>query len=279
MTLQLSGKTERMLDPHKEFYGHPKIQMPLLVSGKDEEGNIIDVPRNPASFAYVIERRMNAPEDVREAWQKNYFFTGDGSTAGKKGDHLIVLDAQPLREITGDSELFNGALVLSNNAWNELKRQKNAVLYLTANEVQAAQGKGYVKKNGIWTPDNKTVGKVGDMLNRGQNLTPYLQLVSENSPHSDSLLNIYFNPTLKDSMSTMRAWVASRIDSSSSAYGSDSDDCGRLVGVAPEAHIAREKLASPSMVQPPLEQILAVINNPDLNREGMVTAASKLYKR
>src|SRR3989344_6876115 len=112
MTLQLSGQSERLPEPHREFYGQPRVQMPLLVNGKDEKGNVVDVPRDPASFAYVLERRMKAPEDVREVWQKNYFFTADGSTAGTEGDHLIVLDAQPLRELTPESELYNSALVL-----------------------------------------------------------------------------------------------------------------------------------------------------------------------
>ncbi len=65
MTLQLSGQTERAPELHREFYGKLRIQMPLLVSGKDEKGNVVDVPRVPASFAYVLKRRMEAPENVR----------------------------------------------------------------------------------------------------------------------------------------------------------------------------------------------------------------------
>ena len=38
------------------------------------------------------------------------------------------------------------------------------------------------------------------------------------------------------------------------------------------------KLAPLSIVQPTLEQMLKVINNPDLNREGMSRAVSELYK-
>src|SRR3989344_1260133 len=123
MTLQLSGQSERLPEPHREFYGQPIVQMPLLVSGKDEKGNVVDVPRDPPSFAYVLERRMEAPQDVRGAWQQNYFFTGDGSTAGTEGDHLIVFDARALREITPESELYQGALVLPAGAWSELKSE------------------------------------------------------------------------------------------------------------------------------------------------------------
>jgi len=254
MTLQLSGKSERLPEPHREFYGQPIVQMSLLVSGRNEKGEQIDVPRDPASFAYVLERRMNAPKDVRGAWQKNYIFTGDGSTAGTEGDHLIVFDAQALHEVTLESELYQGALVLPAGAWQELKGQKDIVVYLTADEVQEAHGQGYLKKNGVWTPTNKSVAKAWDALGRGRDLTSYVQLVSEESPNSDSLLNVYFNKTTKDGKPTMRSWVASRSDDNSLAGGINLlySYYGRLVGVAPEAHVAREK-ALEARVQSALE--------------------------
>ena len=246
MTLQLSGQSERnegLPDPHREFYGQPKVQMPLLVSGKDEQGNVIDVPRDSVSFAYVLERRETAPEDVRETWQKNYFFTGDGSTAGAGGDHLIVLDAQALRDVTPKSELYNGALVLSAGAWQNLKDRKDKVVYLTAEEVQEAKGKGYVKTNGVWTPANKSVAKVWDTLSRGRDLSLYAQLVSEHSSRRDSLLNVYFNKTTKNGRPTMRSWTADGIDSYSAAVGNSILDFyyGNLVGVASGEHVMAEK--------------------------------------
>ncbi len=256
MTLILSGQTERLPVPHREFYGQPKVQMPLLVSGKGEQGgNVIDVPRAPASFAYVLGRRMEAPTDVREAWQKHYFFTGDGSTVGTKGDHLIVLDSQHLRELTAESELYLGALVLSAEAWNELKAQKDTVLYLTAEEVKEAHAQGYVKKDGVWTPANRTVDKVWDTLSRGRDLTSYVQLVSESSPRRDRLLNVYFNQTTKDGKPTMQSWIAQGIDDYSNAYGNNLLDGrdGRLVGVAPEAHFGARERALEARVQSALE--------------------------
>ena len=54
---------------------------------------------------------------------------------------------------------------------------------------------------------------------------------------------------------------------------------GRFVGVGAGGAVAREKSAPQSIVQPTLEQTLAVIINPDLNREGMLKAVSQLYKR
>ncbi len=247
MTLQLSGQSERSPEPHREFYGQLREQMPLLVSGKDEKDPVVDVPRDPASFAYVLERRMEAPEDVKEAWRKNYIFTGDGSTAGTEDDHLIVFDAQALREMTPESELYQGASVLPITRWQELKseieKDNSKGVYLNAEEVGQAHGQGYVKKNGVWTPANRSVAKTWDALSKGRDLTSYVQFVSEDSPHSDSLLNVYFNKTTKDGKPTMRSWVADRTCNYSIARGDYLyGNYGRLVGVAPEAHVTREKV-------------------------------------
>lgn len=271
MTLQLSAQSEKVV-PYG-YFGEGRVVdlMPKLTKA----GYV------PAGVAVLVDRRQYAPEEVRPTWQKNYFFTGDGSVAGTEGDNLIVSDAQLLRELTAESELYQGALVLPAEAWKELKSQKKSRLHLTADQVQEAQGKGYVKKNGFWTPANKTVAKVWDTLNKGRDLTSYIQLVSESSPHSESLLNVYLNQTTKDGKPTMRPFVLNRFDSISNAFGyyNLNSTNGRLVGVAPKAQVvAREKSDSQGIVQPTLEQTLAIINNPDLNRDGMVKAVSQLYK-
>ena len=54
---------------------------------------------------------------------------------------------------------------------------------------------------------------------------------------------------------------------------------GRFIGVGAGGAVAHEKSAPQSIVQPTLEQTLTVINNPDLNRQGMAKAISQLYKR
>jgi len=41
VTLQLSGLSERLPEPRQEFYGQPRLKMPLLVSGKDKKGKVI----------------------------------------------------------------------------------------------------------------------------------------------------------------------------------------------------------------------------------------------
>ncbi len=244
MTLQLSGQSERV-EPYRKLYGDLRVQMPLLVSGKDEKDNVVDIPRVPASFAHVLKRRMKAPKEVREAWQNHYLFTGDGSAAGAEGDHLIVLDARALRELTPKSGLYQGALVLPNGAWDELKSQKDGVFYLTAEEAHKVQGEGYIRKGGVWTPANKTVAKVWDHLSRGQDLTSYVKTVSKSSPPLDRLLNVYLNDTTENGKPTMRSWVASALGRGSPANGNISlsrNPLGCLIGVVPRAHVARQKM-------------------------------------
>lgn len=67
--------------------------------------------------------------------------------------------------------------------------------------------------------------------------------------------------------------------------------CGNILGIAGDNYLdyahfiavgnggaVHDKSAYESVVQPTLEQILAVINNPDLNREDMVKAIAQLCK-
>jgi hypothetical protein len=221
--------------------------MPLLVKGKDEKGIVVDAPRDPASFTCILERRIEAPQDVRTAWQTNDIFTGDGSTAGTEGDHLIVFDAWPLGQMDSGSELYNGAFVLPANAWqdfiSEIRNDDSKGVYLNPEEVEQAHGKGYVKNGGVWVPANRSVAKVWDALSRGRGLTSYVRLVSEDSPYSNNLLNVYFNKTIKEGRPTMRSWVAYGIGSDTGA-SSDWDlnkRNGLLVGIVPEEHVAPEK--------------------------------------
>ena len=236
MILQLNGQSERMADPsrefHREFYGRVFDQMPLLVSGRNKQGEVDDVPRNPASFAYVLERRMEAPQDVREAWQNNYFSTGDSLARGVDGSLVSTWDSPILRTVTPESTLLDGALRLSTAQWNELRAQKDGTLYLSADEVAQLDGQGYVKKNSVWTPENPNITKVWEHLSRGRDLKEYVEMVADARSDNERIMHVYLD---QDQLSspTLRGWVANRIDNSSPAYGYYL--CGsrdRLVGIA-----------------------------------------------
>ena len=243
MTLQLSGITEELPQLYRELNGRVIDIMPLLVSGKDKKGNMVDVPRTPVSFGYVLERRETAPEDVvRKEWQNNYVFTGDLVATGIEGDILSVWDSPLLRSLTSESKLNNGALILSSAQWDELKAQKEGTLYLTAEQAVQVNQQGFVKQEGIWTPHNKEVAKVWEHLGRGRDLVSYAQIVGD-ATSSRNIMNIYLDASTRQ-LPTGRAWVADRVDGNSFAYGGNVLNYGdaRLVGVAPEAHVAREKI-------------------------------------
>ncbi len=242
MILQLSGLTEELPRLYRELNGRVIDTMPLMISGRDEKGRMVDVPRVPVSFAYVLERREKAPEDVREAWQNNYVFTGDLVATGVDGDILSVWDSPLLRSLTSESKLSNGALVLSTAQWDELKSQKEGTLYLTAEEAAQAHQKGYTKQGAEWVPAHKQVARIWDHLGRGRTLQSHAQMASATT-HSESIMHVYLDASARQ-LPTGRAWVADSIDGSSVASGSNylDDDDARLVGVAPEAHVAREKV-------------------------------------
>ncbi len=208
MVFRLSESSEIPPEPYKCFYGDLQEQIPLLLSGKDQEGKIVDVSRTQASIADIIERRMRDLTVVVDNWRGYQFFTGDGAVSNSDGDYLIVLEnllppeLQFLRnsylEKAPTSIRYSGAVVLPDGAWEELKAQKDKVVHLTAEEVQEVFTNGYVHKEGAWVPANKAVGKVWDALSRGKDLTSYLQLVgdictgSDKSNSSDRILPVVF---------------------------------------------------------------------------------------
>ena len=234
MTLQLNGQSEQR---YREFHGAVVDQMPLLVSGRNEQGEVVDVPRDPASFAYVLERRMEAPQDVIGAWRNHSVFTGDTVSCGVDGDFVSTWDSPILRTVTPENRLVNGALELSTAQWNELRAQRDGTLYLSADEVEEFglnDGRGYVKKDGVWTPENTGVEKVWEHLSRGRDLKEYVEMVADATPGSERIMRVYLDrPRLRSP--TLREWVANKVDCSSNAYGFFSlDGDGHLVGVAPE---------------------------------------------
>lgn len=196
MALQLNRKEEPNL--HKEYNGSVVYQMPLLMA---EE-------RIPISLAYIIQRR-ETPVGQLNDWHLNGFWTGDAIANGTEKDAVLINDSQLLRAINPESSLYNGALVLSAEQWNELKHNKDN-LYLTPEEINETNLKGcYVFQNGDCVPANKTIGKVWDYLGRGHNLKLYAQLVyayttSKEDTHKE-LLKLSFNLSPQE-FAMLHAW-------------------------------------------------------------------------
>jgi hypothetical protein len=122
--------------------------MPLLISGKDDHGNIVDVPRVPISVANVMERRLNSR---RTEWKDKGFITGDAIATSPDGDELkIVLDAVQLRELTQQSQVNNnGSLVLGDGIYDTLQGEE--FRYLNVSDWFEKKFSSYnVKWNRFW---------------------------------------------------------------------------------------------------------------------------------
>jgi len=231
MTLTLNGKKE----PHgnyQAFPGSSQEQMPLL----HKAGYCV------ISVAEVVDRRLHAPEDVIGAWRNNSLRTASGSSRSKDGSALIFLRSPSLSSLTDQSPLYCGAMVLSDGQW-EVEKGSSSFLHLTAEEAGKAEG-GYVFKNGIWQPENDVVGDIWNFLTqyKYKNLKDYVKLVGEGKEEWRSIMRIYLNRTMKGESPTLRSSVLNRTDSNSNAGGNYSlyNNDGCLVGVAPEAQVARE---------------------------------------
>ena len=272
MTLQLTGKNEPK-GLYQEFYGRPTENMPgLITAGYD-----------PISVAGAISRRESAPADVVDEWKHNYIFTGDGAAYDGRKNAKIVLDAVLLREINPKTKLDNYAMILSNDQWEEL--HGDGVLYLNADKVEQAHEKGFVKRNGVWQPENTVVGDVWEHLSRGKDLKDYAKIVSK-TPGSNKVMRLWFDRNNYTSP-VMRSLVLLSFGNFSLVLGSLNldDGLGRLVGVAPEAHVAREKPVTrkttpyrePAMaVAPTLDEVMEIISSE--NKDYVPTVVKEQYE-
>ena len=220
---------------YKEFYGRSTEQMPILIA----EG------RTPLSIAGLMRRRLevlNSSDEVKRFYWDNYFDTGDGIAYHPDGRGKIVLDAQPLRELTPSSQLRNGALVLPSGVYDRLEgvefSREDLAKYITGGRLK----QGNVKKNRVW-----------QVLARDENLlNDYAKAVFSQLReiyNEDRAMGLYRGSA--ENVPTMRSWYLYRLLNWSDAYGYVhlGYDYGRLVGVAPEAQRATQTVARATLDQ------------------------------
>jgi hypothetical protein len=231
---ELSGKTEK-IEPYRFFgVGEPRG----LMAEVKEAGYV------PAGISTILHRRMYAPEDVRSSWQNEFFWTGDSSATDRSGCAVITLDAPFLRDLTSETFLRDHALPIDGAAlWEEIKNAPDA-LYLSAEQVKQANGKGYVLKEGVWQPENDVVRMVWEGtdkfpgLSRGlatEKLQKYAHMTSSAS-NSEHIMQVYFDRSQPEKPQA-RSWVVFRLYNYSIVYGNNilDFDNGRVAGEAPEA--------------------------------------------
>jgi len=195
-------------------------QMPKLIA----EGRV------PISVAELMQRRLNvrnAEAGVKTDWMDNYFDTGDAIVYHPDGRVKIILDSQHLREITPQSKLNRGALLLTEDDYNALQGQelKRDKLGKTGTSLSKAD----VKAHPVW----KVLARDQTLLD---DYADYIFAEGKNRFSYDNAMRIY-TTSANGKTPEMRAWFVYRLGGRSYAGGRDSLGYvgGRLVGLAPEA--------------------------------------------
>lgn len=238
----------------RSFYGRNIDQMPLLLSGKDESGKVVDVPRDPITPKQLLYMRVHymrvhgANEHDRDLLRDNYVDTACAVITDSDGSGEVVVG------------LYNDAvvreLINSLNPETESALQRGS-LPVSADYYQAVRKNGFVIASSVANSlrnnaysEKKVREAFWDYVAEGD-----ARLVMDNL----ALVQKRKGEDMKDRMG-LGLWLSSNPglrllcvgsvdDDSSYAYG---DYSGRLVGVASEALVARENSAH-QVSEKPLE--------------------------
>ena len=210
-------------------------QMPLLIA----DG------RNPITVAQVMERRLHSE---RPAWKDEYFDTGDAVVYSTDKDKFKVVRSAPfLRDVTPQSRLSSGALVLADNAYTTVDGAE-----FSRKDLKAVLGRDLVaadvKKHPVWQY------VVGDQALLDEYTDRMFAEMGTRFSYNDAMGTYLANA---QKVPTARALFVGRLVGRSQLRGRlglDGDD-GQLVGVAPEA-----LGASGVIIQHSLETSLAIVN-------------------
>jgi len=224
--LSLDGPTV-----HTAYYGKNTEQMPkLLAEGKE-----------PMSMAHLMEQRLKVrqtgiDQEQHDAWWANYFNNADlWLRHPDKGGKIVPYNAQVLQflqqYLKPETKLVDYALPLPDGFFEAVE----GGLELKTAEIELLHSKGY-------TPREAKKSKVWNILAQSQKrLDSYVDAVAQETGRERDLMNIYFGQASR--VPTGRLWyVGSRnYGSLTNGYDNLADGYGRLVGVAPEAHVGRAK--------------------------------------
>ena len=198
MTLKLNTTQEA----YREFYGRNTEQMPKLIA----DGRV------PMSVAGLMQRRLdvrNFDADVKTSYLDNYFDTGDAVVYHPDGRVKIVLDSQTLRGITQNSELINGALVLTEDAYNVLQGEefKKGKLGKANERLTREQAKAHP----VW----KVLARDQALLN---DYVDYIFAEGKQRFSYDTAMGV-FSSSAQGNTPDLRAWCVGRLEDRSYAVG------------------------------------------------------------
>ena len=214
---------------YKEYCGKNVEQMPKLIT----EGRV------PMNTSQLMQRRLdfrNGSEAVKTAWMDNHFDTGDAVVYHPNGDVKIVLDSQTLRDITPNSELRDGALVLTEEDYTALQGEEFEKGEL--GKVNDRMTREDVKSHPVW----KVLARDQGLLN---DYADYIFAEGKKRFGYNTAMGVYPD-SAGDAAPKMRAWYVDGLEHRSSASGG----CdlifgdGLFLGIVPEALSAPDEGAS-----------------------------------
>jgi hypothetical protein len=212
----------------------------------------------PVSVDLVLQMQFEHPE----TWGSICIFTGDAILTGTDGDGVIDTGSALLYSVNEQSRLQNGGLVLEDAQYEAIRYSGRGVL-LSAAELAKAHEKGYVRKNGVWQPENSTVGYVWEVLTNGRDLKNHAAFASQRSHDAEKVMCLSFDQGQRR-QATLRACLVYFLNSRSCLYGHNGLGSipGHLVGVAPGAleqarSVARDQAQLRTRLEKGLEQYVA----------------------
>jgi hypothetical protein len=212
MAIKLNGTS----GIYKEFYGKNIEQMPLLIAES----------RVPMSVSQIMQKKLdvrNAEAEVRNAWMNNSFDTDDAIIYHPNGDVKIVLDSINLREMTPESKINHGALVLTYEVYKALPGVEFNEDEI--GKIEYSLSKSEVKHHPIW----RLLARDSNLLN---DYVDYIFNEYEKRFDDDTFMGIF--PRLcNGDYPEMRSLRIKSLEDGSHANGwSDLDyDKGLLVGI------------------------------------------------
>ena len=219
------------------FRGKINHNLPLLLSGTDENGDIIDVKRTPMTLKQLLSERVNSIyKHDRDLLRNNYtdvaFF--EMGNPDNSGEIKYSLYSQPLAKrlfnsLSPESNIENGKLVITPDQYHAIPRKDSLIIPVNvANDLREnIYGHPDIRRK-IWV-----YGAEGNESLVDGNLDFVHQIAGGDFSNR---MGIY-----PSSYPGLGSWYVCRVDD---YYGSVAgvryhldDDVIRLVGVAPKAHL------------------------------------------
>lgn len=248
------------------FFESPlQKKMPLLLSGKNEKGKLIDVPRVPMSFYGFMNRYLEvlsllghaskylrpACDALLRSLDTNYFFTGDGAVRHSNGRLKVVPDAQYLRLLTPETKLVKSAVDLSYGGYENLAGEEFSQADVEFNCCKW-QSRSQAKRNPVWLALAR-----GDKALLNEFVDARFAREKQLFGWEGSMMGVYAPRVPKKEAAAGRLWAVNRLHDfyigSSHANGKYSLNNGGgwwLIGVAP----APEAQRAAAHAMPTLEQ-------------------------